>query len=122
MHKGFATLSLALIGAIALLMSIGFLIEKEKRKNLLHEIDTINNKTVETTPTFSPIDYGPRCRSIKECGEDISEVNCGPEVDGPLFYINTQDGEVITTCGGACMGGGCDIDRCNDFSALCTKK
>ena len=41
------------------------------------------------------------CSDIKYCG-DIGELNCGAEVDGPLYYFDKQTEEIISTCGGAC--------------------
>jgi len=45
----------------------------------------------------------PFCSLPVYCG-DIVMVNCHAEVDGPLNYYNRTTGEVISRCGGACMG------------------
>lgn len=46
--------------------------------------------------------YGPRCTYKAECGE-LAMISCMPEVDGPVYYVNKDSGDVVETCGGACM-------------------
>jgi len=38
---------------------------------------------------------------IEVC-EDIAAIDCGAEVDGPLFYINTKKNKLVMCCGGCC--------------------
>ena len=51
-----------------------------------------------------------RCRAPVTCGK-VSALDCGSEVDGPLYYFETATKCVLEICGGACMasadGGGC---------------
>ncbi len=38
-----------------------------------------------------------------EVKNGIVRFNCGAEVDGPEYYINLDSGELVSSCGGACM-------------------
>lgn len=45
--------------------------------------------------------------NYKDCDKpefcnNLVMVNCGAEVDGPLYYLNKNTGEEISVCGGAC--------------------
>ncbi|WP_375768602.1 hypothetical protein NR798_44140 [Archangium gephyra] len=44
------------------------------------------------------------CSPDKTCGA-LTGVDCGSAVDGPYYYVETDTGRVVETCGGACMGG-----------------
>jgi hypothetical protein len=44
------------------------------------------------------------CTWDRTCG-DLAGVDCGMAVDGPYYYVEARTGDVVETCGGACMGG-----------------
>lgn len=52
--------------------------------------------------------FGKECTLERTCGS-LWGVNCQAEVDGPYYYVlpRPERLEIITTCGGACMGGRC---------------
>ncbi|MEZ4451408.1 MAG: hypothetical protein R3B09_18150 [Nannocystaceae bacterium] len=50
--------------------------------------------------------FGEGCRLERICG-DMAGVDCNSAADGPYYYVRKADLSTITTCGGACMGGGC---------------
>ena len=52
--------------------------------------------------------FGSRCRLERTCGP-LWGIDCDAAVDGPYEYVKLYKDhlEVITTCGGACMGGRC---------------
>lgn len=60
-------------------------------------------------PTGGNLPQGLRGRSRAYYCGDIGFVDAGSAVDGPAYYFRRQSGQVITVCGGACMG---DMDRC----------
>lgn len=41
------------------------------------------------------------CSAPAFCG-DLVAVDCGSEVDGPLYYFDNRSGAPLMTCGGAC--------------------
>ncbi len=41
------------------------------------------------------------------CGEELIGIDCNAAADGPYYYAKRSDLEIISTCGGACMGGEC---------------
>jgi len=43
-----------------------------------------------------------RCSKPLYCGQ-IGKVDCNSAADGPLYYFWKESGEIISTCGGACM-------------------
>ncbi len=51
-----------------------------------------------------PSRYGSDCKIAATCG-DLVGVNCRAEVDGPYYYVRKGSGEIVSTCGGACMTG-----------------
>lgn len=52
--------------------------------------------------------FGQECRLERTCGP-LWGVDCDAAADGPYYYVRVKPTalEVITTCGGACMGGRC---------------
>jgi hypothetical protein len=46
------------------------------------------------------------CKFVQECGEMVL-VDCNSAADGPAYYIDQKSGTILSTCGGACMGGHC---------------
>jgi hypothetical protein len=50
--------------------------------------------------------FGGRCRLERSCGELLG-IDCNAAVDGPYFYAQKSDLKIVSTCGGACMSGGC---------------
>ena len=38
------------------------------------------------------------------CGS-YTEVSCGPELDGPVWYLTRTDKRLLMGCGGVCWGG-----------------
>lgn len=42
-----------------------------------------------------------RCKKDRGCGT-LAFINCGVEVDGPGYYVDTATGQVLEVCGGAC--------------------
>ncbi|MDC0674694.1 hypothetical protein [Nannocystis radixulma] len=50
--------------------------------------------------------FGDNCRYERACG-DLVGVDCNAAVDGPYHYVRRDSLEVVSRCGGACMGGGC---------------
>jgi hypothetical protein len=47
-----------------------------------------------------------RCTFDRACGNVIG-IDCYQAADGPYYYVNAWTGGMISTCGGACMGGNC---------------
>jgi hypothetical protein len=43
-----------------------------------------------------------QCKKTHTCG-DLAFINCGIEVDGAGYYIDSASGDVLEICGGACM-------------------
>jgi hypothetical protein len=56
---------------------------------------------LEAKDLISDIDQ-TNCSDVEYCG-DIGKLNCGAEVDGPLYYFNIQSEEIMSICGGACF-------------------
>ena len=54
------------------------------------------------------------CREI-QCRNNITEVCCGCEVDGPFYYIKTDTKENIANC----ERGTDDSNLCNELSFSC---
>lgn len=50
--------------------------------------------------------FGERCRYERACGELLG-VDCDSAVDGPYHYVRRDSLELVSRCGGACMGGAC---------------
>jgi len=50
--------------------------------------------------------FGENCRFERACG-DLIGIDCDSAVDGPYHYVRRDSLEVVSRCGGACMGGGC---------------
>ena len=50
--------------------------------------------------------FGADCRLERTCGEMVG-VDCNSAADGPYYYARRENLETVSTCGGACMGGGC---------------
>ncbi len=44
----------------------------------------------------------PSCKYIEVCGE-LVKMDCNSALDGPIYYFNNIDGEILMICGGACM-------------------
>lgn len=42
------------------------------------------------------------CKMIKMCGNLVS-MDCGAALDGPHYYFNNLDGQLLMACGGRCM-------------------
>jgi hypothetical protein len=55
---------------------------------------------------IDPKKYGNNCRIERTCGDMIG-IDCQSNLDGPYYYIDGNSGNIISTCGGACMGGTC---------------
>ena len=55
------------------------------------------------------------CR-VTECSNNVSEVCCSCEVDGPHFFVETDTNEKIAQCGDWVSG---DYDRCNVLAEYC---
>lgn len=51
---------------------------------------------------FNAKKYGLNCQFMGSCG-NIAHIDCGAEVDGPLYYVDKNTGEIIGYCGGYCM-------------------
>ncbi|MBI5390690.1 hypothetical protein HZB02_04320 [Candidatus Woesearchaeota archaeon] len=52
------------------------------------------------------------CAEPKFCS-NLVMVDCGAEVDGPAYYLNKKNGELISACGGVCWGPqGCNTTLC----------
>ena len=51
--------------------------------------------------------HGQSCRFARACGDDLIGVDCNAAADGPYHYVRRADLEIIASCGGACMAGGC---------------
>jgi len=50
--------------------------------------------------------FGGRCRLERRCGALLG-VDCEAAVDGPYYYVKADSLAIVSTCGGACMGGRC---------------
>jgi hypothetical protein len=50
---------------------------------------------------MSSIDQA-QCEAVEICGS-TARLDCGSNVDGPLYYFNLQSEGIISTCGGACF-------------------
>jgi len=44
-----------------------------------------------------------RCSSEPKFCNNLVMLDCGAKVDGPLYYLNKNNGEQISVCGGACL-------------------
>lgn len=44
----------------------------------------------------------PNCDVDRVCGS-LVYLDCGSAMDGPAYYINGKNFEILATCGGACM-------------------
>lgn len=65
------------------------------------------------TRTINPRAYGSLCGEIVGTCNGLTAINCKAEVDGPYYYVNTNTGAVVATCGGACdRAGGCQPGTC----------
>ena len=51
--------------------------------------------------------HGQSCRFARACGDEMIGIDCNAAADGPYYYAKRSDLEIISTCGGACMGGDC---------------
>lgn len=47
------------------------------------------------------------CDDVVVCG-DLGKLDCGSAVDGPLYYFNLLNEEIISECGGICFASGPD--------------
>jgi hypothetical protein len=50
--------------------------------------------------------FGERCRLERACGE-LWGIDCEAAVDGPYYYVKPSTLEIVSRCGGFCMGGRC---------------
>ncbi len=50
--------------------------------------------------------FGDRCRLERACG-GLWGIDCDAAVDGPYYYVKPDSLEVVSRCGGYCMGGRC---------------
>lgn len=50
--------------------------------------------------------FGERCQLERVCG-DLAGINCDSEVDGPYDYVESDTLDLVSECGGACMGAPC---------------
>lgn len=48
--------------------------------------------------------FGNRCGIVSTCG-DMTYIDCMSAADGPAYYVQGDDMDVMMTCGGACMMG-----------------
>ncbi len=85
-------------------------------------IKNTENVTENSFTTTNIQEAYSRCEQIDYCGENNNKgfyrVDCGAEVDGPLYYVDTE-GAIILTCGGACDGpNGCSRD-CGKYRDVC---
>ena len=51
--------------------------------------------------------FKPPCRLERRC-EALLGVDCNAATDGPYYYVNAETLEVVSRCGGFCMGGRCE--------------
>ncbi len=61
--------------------------------------------------------FGQQCRFDRACA-DLVGVDCNSAADGPYYYANRETLEAVSTCGGACMAGGCK-DECPPKAWTC---
>ncbi len=57
---------------------------------------------INTTKVINPKDYGSNCELVSRCN-DIVSIDCGSNVDGPFYYVNSSNGEILEYCGRYCM-------------------
>ncbi|NTV31459.1 hypothetical protein HGA91_05795 [candidate division WWE3 bacterium] len=71
---------------------------------------------------INPKTFGSQCKLIAVCN-NIAEINCQSELDGPLYYVDAQDGTILEYCGGSCMGGprGPYCQHCPPVNWTCAK-
>jgi len=50
--------------------------------------------------------FGDHCRLERTCGA-LWGIDCEAAVDGPYYYVKPDTLEVVSRCGGYCMGGRC---------------
>jgi hypothetical protein len=50
--------------------------------------------------------FGPHCHLERTCGSLLG-VDCNSASDGPYYYVRAGSLEVVSRCGGFCMGGRC---------------
>jgi hypothetical protein len=56
------------------------------------------------------IRFNTNCKDVTYCG-DLVSVDCGAEVDGPLYYVDRNSGEIVEWCGGFCFGNSDSNDK-----------
>jgi len=44
----------------------------------------------------------PSCKYIETCGE-LVKMDCNSALDGPIYYFDNTQGNILMICGGACM-------------------
>ncbi len=65
--------------------------------------------------------WADRCGLPLAC-DDIVQIDCGSETDGPRNYFNNSTGEVVMYCGGSCLIPGTqplDCEACPPPEWLC---
>jgi hypothetical protein len=50
--------------------------------------------------------FGSTCKADKTC-QGVLGIDCNAAVDGPYYYVKVGSLEVVSRCGGFCMGGRC---------------
>lgn len=58
---------------------------------------------------ITPLDakrLGVSCEIDRACGNLVG-IDCKSRVDGPYYYINKENSQIVSVCGGACMTGEC---------------
>ena len=63
--------------------------------------DSGENESLGLVSYIDEIDVS-YCDPLVSCS-GIGKINCGAELDGPLYYYDLQSEEIISVCGGACM-------------------
>ena len=61
--------------------------------------------------------FGDNCHLERACGH-IWGIDCDAAVDGPYYYVNPQTLDILSRCGGYCMGGRCK--NCPPVEWKCT--
>ena len=51
---------------------------------------------------IDPKNYGNDCIVERTCGNMVG-IDCHSNVDGPYYYVEKESGDIISSCGGACM-------------------
>jgi len=78
---------------------------------IIYLVISTTQKVNPITKNVNPLTYGSSCKLI-EIRKNLAEIDCNSAADGALLYVNKSSGQIVSKCGGYCMGGGCKPGTC----------